>query len=193
MLLDLPKFQKELDAIESTKKNTGEIVILHCPTNATVRTKGTIHIDAVLEQIVAETKHNIRLVRPYKEKEGTSYNYTASRYELFRMFKEADIVIDQMVIGWYGLLSVEALAAGRDVVCFVDEKLKPYLFPGCPIHVADVNTLKKTLLDCIDQYARGIQPDTSRQLEWLKKYHTIEGNHSELLNAWNMNHQSKVN
>jgi hypothetical protein len=185
VLLDLDKFQSELDPIETAKKISGEIVILHCPTNATQNLKGTVHIEPVLEKIVAESKYNIRLIRPYKDKKGT-YTYTTSRYELFKLFKEADIVIDQMVIGWYGLLSVEALAAGKQVICYVDEKLKRYLFPGSPILLADINELEKTLTACIEEHANGNKTDVAAQRAWLKKYYSIEENHSELLHAWNV-------
>jgi hypothetical protein len=186
VLLDLEKFRKELDSIETAKKNPGEIVILHCPTNTRENLKGTIHIDPVLEKIVSESKYNIRLIRPYKDKEGTSYTYTASRYELFKLYKEADIIIDQMVIGWYGLLSIEALAAGKEVMCYVDEKLKHYLFPGCPIHLTDINQLEKTLTSCIEELIHEKLTDVNGQLEWVKKFHTIEMNNTALIDAWSI-------
>jgi hypothetical protein len=186
VLLDVEKFQSELAAFEATEKKSGEIIILHCPTNAAKNMKGTVHIDVVLEKIAAESTYNIKLIRPYKAKEGTAYTYTASRYELFKLYKEADIVIDQMVIGWYGLLSVEALAAGKEVICYVDKKLKSYLFPECPIHIADMNELEKTLILCIEKLAKGKSTDTIKQLEWVKKFHSIWENHSELLHAWNI-------
>jgi hypothetical protein len=189
VLLDLSKFQSELDKFEAPQKKPGEIVILHCPTNAAKNMKGTVHIDVVLEKIVAQSKHNIRLIRPYKDKEGTTYTYTASRYELFKLYKEADIVIDQMVTGWYGLLSVEALAAGKEVICYVDKKLQRYLFPGCPIHLADINELEQTLNSCIEKLASGNSTDAARQLDWVKKYHSIWENNSELLRAWNVQSQ----
>ena len=72
-------------------------------------------------------------------------NYSATRYELFSYYKEADIVIDQMIIGWYGLLTVEALAAGNMVVAYIEESLKEQLFPDCPIKIADLNSLESKI------------------------------------------------
>lgn len=184
VLLDVEKFRSELDEIKTPEKKPDEIVILHCPTNVTQNLKGTVHIDPVLEKIAAQSKYSIKLLRPYKDKEGKKYTHTISRYELFNLFKQADIVIDQMIIGWYGLLSVEALAAGKEVICFIDEKLKHHLFPGCPIHLADVTELEKVLTDCIEKLISGKTTDVAGQLAWVKKFHSIDNNHEALLKAW---------
>jgi hypothetical protein len=42
---------------------------------------------------------------------------------LMKELAEADIVVDQIVIGWYGVLAVEAMALGKAVVAFIRDDL----------------------------------------------------------------------
>lgn len=41
--------------------------------------------------------------------------------EVRARYAAADVVIDQLLIGWYGLLSIESMAMGKPVVCHVDQ------------------------------------------------------------------------
>lgn len=41
--------------------------------------------------------------------------------EARREYERADLVVDQLLLGWYGALAVEAMALGKPVVCFLRE------------------------------------------------------------------------
>jgi hypothetical protein len=183
VMLDYEKFQEEAGLPTNKKDSKDEIVILHAPSSIVRINKGTTYIEPVLNKIASMSGYKIKLVLPYKNIQERPTNYPSTRYELFGLLKEADIVIDQMIVGWYGLISVEALAAEKCVICYVGEKLKPYLFKDCPIQIADINTLENVLLDCIEKVA-GKKLNLHQQMEWIKKNHTIENNHSALLRAW---------
>ena len=73
-----------------------------------------------------------------------------NRGDLIEAMKSSDIVIDQLLIGWYGLKSIEALSFGCEVLCYIDEKLTKYLFPETPIINVNVQTLEDTLHSKID-------------------------------------------
>ena len=187
VVLDLNKYLEELNQIKQTKKAKGEIVILHSP--STIKNeyfKGTDYIIETLTKIAANPKYNIRLILPSREEKARGTNYSSTRYELFQHFKDADIVIDQLVSGWYGLLSIEALAAENQVICYVDNHLKPYLYPNCPIEIANVNTLESAIVKCIENIINENKIKSLSQIEWIRKYHTIEFNHNSLLKAWNI-------
>jgi len=187
VLLDLDKYLDELNEIQ-VEKRSDEIVILHSPSNLYhTRTKGTDYIIPALKEIAAMPQYNVRLILPSEKDKSRSTPYPSTRYELFKYFKEADIVIDQLITGWYGLLSVEALAAGKEVICYVDEHLKPNLFPGCPIEIANVNNLEEVIIKCIEKIKAGIQLSQEKKIEWVRRYHTIEKNNEALLKAWNVN------
>ena len=46
---------------------------------------------------------------------------TLTRSQVLERVRDADIVVDQLVMGWYGGFSVEATALAKPVVCFIDE------------------------------------------------------------------------
>lgn len=181
VVLDLDKYIDELNAIKFQQKSEDEIVILHAPSNS--KLKGTNYIHEVLKKIVSNSKNKIKLVltaeKDYKNK-------PVSRYELFKLYKESDIVIDQIVIGWYGLQSIEALAAGKHVISYVDANLNAFLYPDCPLELADINTLESVVLNVINKVLNQKHTITSSQVDWLKKYHTIENNNDILIKAWGL-------
>lgn len=185
VMIDIEKFSKELNNSGGQSEKKKDIVILHCPSSTKVTFKGTTYINEVLSWFEKE-KSNVKAILPAKNKSTGNTDYPVSRYELFKLFQEADIVIDQLIIGWYGLQTVEALAAGNKVICYIDKKLEPYLFPDCPIILADVNNLKEVITDMIAKSENSNTDDSKKQKEWINKYHVIENNNSELLRAWNI-------
>jgi hypothetical protein len=188
VLLDLDSYLKELNEIPVAPRASDEITILHSPSNLYhTRTKGTNYIIDILNHLASQPEYKIRLILPSEKDKQRKTPYSSTRYELFKHFKEADIVIDQLITGWYGLLSVEALAAGKEVICYVDEHLKPNLFPGCPIEIANINNLEEVIIKCIEKVrSSNAAVRNKNDLEWVKKYHTIEMNHAALLQAWNI-------
>jgi len=74
---------------------------------------------------------------------------------------------------------VEALLARCQVICYLDQTLKKYLFPNCPIVSANINQLETKLLKCI-QLQKMKQINFQSQIEWVKTYHSLEKNHQPL-------------
>lgn len=107
-------------------------VVVHIPTNG--RLKGSEYVDPVMREL--EAAGRIRYHRP----EGLD------RDGVLRAYQEADIVVDQLVMGLYGVAAVEAMAAGRVVVAFVGNKVRDRIRTAvgleCPIVEADPDTLR---------------------------------------------------
>lgn len=86
-----------------------QVRIAHAPSNREV--KGTSHIIAAVEALrAAGAAVELDLI------EGVP------RHEVLRRAGEADIVVDQLLNGWYGGFAVEALALGKPVVCHIREE-----------------------------------------------------------------------
>jgi glycosyltransferase involved in cell wall biosynthesis len=86
------------------------IRIAHAPSNREV--KGTRHVLAAVEELRADgAEVELDLI------EGVP------REEVLRRVREADIVVDQLLNGWYGGFAVEAMALGKPVVCHIRELL----------------------------------------------------------------------
>ncbi len=79
-------------------------IIVHAPSSR--RRKGTEHVIAACEGLDAE----LVLV------EGLHHA------EAFERYREADIVVDQLNAGWYGVFAIECLALGKPVVTFLHEE-----------------------------------------------------------------------
>jgi glycosyltransferase involved in cell wall biosynthesis len=79
-------------------------VILHAPSSR--RRKGTEHVIAACNGLDAD----LVLV------EGLHHA------EAFERYREADIVVDQLNSGWYGLFAIECMALGKPVVTFLHEE-----------------------------------------------------------------------
>jgi hypothetical protein len=141
------------------------------------RTKGNQYIYHALDRLHKEYGDKVEIYTPgYENKEH--FQYSTTRYDLLKKMNEYHIVIDQMLIGWYGLKTVEALAMGCTVICYIDTQYKPFLFPNSPVCYADIHSLYDTLVEQIANY----RPlDTST---WIQKYHHIDAYHQKLEEIW---------
>ena len=95
----------DVGAIEpSPSTDRARPVIVHAPSSR--RRKGTEHVIAACEGLDAE----LVLV------EGLHHT------EAFERYRDADIVVDQLNAGWYGVFAIECLALGKPVVTFLHEE-----------------------------------------------------------------------
>ena len=79
-------------------------VVLHAPSSRT--RKGTEHVIAACEQLDCE----LEIV------EGLDHR------EAFERYRDADVVVDQLNAGWYGVFAIEAMALGKPVVTFLHDE-----------------------------------------------------------------------
>ncbi len=106
-------------------------VVVHAPSSR--MRKGTEHvIDACRELDV-----DLEIV------EGLHHTEARERYE------RADIVVDQLNAGWYGLFAIEAMALGKPVVTALHEDAVARTEEAFGIEVPIVNTSKETLVETL--------------------------------------------
>ncbi len=118
----------------------GPFRILHMPTNRSI--KGTKYVEQACAQLKAE---------------GLPVELTLAERVPHRQVKDliarADVVVDQLLIGWYGALTVEALAMGKPVLCYLrEDDLKRFV----PFHerIPIVRTTKATLAQDLRELLR---------------------------------------
>ncbi|MFN8153654.1 MAG: hypothetical protein U0Y08_05110 [Bacteroidia bacterium] len=185
VVIDLEKFDAEVGGVQALaerKTLTGKFTILHAPSNDKV--KGTAFIHEILDRISSRFGTDVDLITPGDNIRKTGKLYSVTRYELFELMQKSDILIDQMVIGWYGLQSLEGLLCGNTVLCYVEEGLEQYLYANCPVVNVNALTLESELERRIAQSHHLTVEERLSNIEWVKKYHTIENNHADLLQAW---------
>ena len=106
-------------------------LIIHAPSSR--RRKGTEHVVAAVESLDAD----------FRVVEGLTHD------EAFELYREADIVIDQLNAGWYGVFAIECLALGKPVVTFLLEeavrRTEEAYGIEVPVISATVETLRERL------------------------------------------------
>ena len=180
VVIDFIKFQKDINSSVIPTNSffkTKKIRILHSPSLDKI--KGSSLIKESIKEL-SKDSDKFEFIYTPDLKINTNSNYAVTRYQLFKLYMEADIVIDQMTIGWYGLQSIEAILGGCHVFCYIENNLRDQLFPKCPIHATDAINLKTDLLKLITNY---YEPKYSEDLSWVKRHHSIEENNEILINS----------
>jgi glycosyltransferase involved in cell wall biosynthesis len=106
-------------------------VVLHAPSSRAK--KGTEHVVAACKELDVE----LELV------EGLDHR------EAFERYRRADVIVDQLNAGWYGVFAIEALALGKPVVTFLHDEAVRRTEEAFGVEVPIVNATKETLADAL--------------------------------------------
>lgn len=107
----LPYTISNWDFIEKHKlKNRNYIHIVHAPTNRIC--KGSDYVLSALNKLKCIYKNNVKI----------SIVEHLKHSEALKIYEDADLIIDQLLIGWYGAFAVEAMKMGKPVMCFIREE-----------------------------------------------------------------------
>jgi hypothetical protein len=106
-------------------------LVLHAPSSR--RRKGTEHVVAACEQLDVE----LEIV------EGLDHRQAFERY------RRADVVVDQLNAGWYGVFAIEAMALGKPVVTFVHDEAVRRTEEAFGVQVPIVSATTETLADAL--------------------------------------------
>ena len=113
--------------------------ILHAPTH--LGFKGTNFIEEAIQKL---------------KEEGYDFVYNrvtdVTHTELKNKYAECDIFIDQIMGGWYGTASIEAMAIGRPVICSIRKSYYKYIDFGeeIPIIHADPDSIYNSIKLLLD-------------------------------------------
>ncbi|GIQ68519.1 hypothetical protein DUZ99_00245 [Xylanibacillus composti] len=123
----------DIHAVEpSYPVKRAEPLIVHAPTHPYF--KGTSYIEEALEELRAEG-----CAFRYERIQGMSHE------EAWEVYRRADLVIDQILCGSHGVLSVEAMALGKPVIAYLREDIKYRLPEHLPILSANPSTIRGVL------------------------------------------------
>ena len=116
--------------VHSIENNSKEkLKIVHAPTNRII--KGTKYVLEAVEKLKNEG-HDFEFVLVENKPHS----------EALKIFEDADIVIDQLLAGSYGLVAIECMAMGKPVLCYIREDIEKY-YQNLPI----LNTNPDTIYD----------------------------------------------
>jgi glycosyltransferase involved in cell wall biosynthesis len=103
--------------------------IAHAPSNRAK--KGTDAVIDACEQLGVE----LDLI------EGVKHDEARRRYA------DADVIVDQLVVGWYGLFAIESMATARPVITFLHDDAVEETERAFGVQVPIVNATKETLVE----------------------------------------------
>lgn len=151
-----PKFQPEQP-----------IKILHAPNHQAI--KGSNFVFKAIDTLKREG-YNVELIF----KQGVPND------EFLKTIREADIVIDQLIIGWYGIFATEAMCLGKPVICYLrNDLIKAYESMGCiePDEIPLINAGPSELVSVLREMLKS--PETlseigQRSRSYAEKYHSSD-------------------
>jgi glycosyltransferase involved in cell wall biosynthesis len=118
----------DVHAIEASPPTDRERpIVLHAPSSR--RRKGTEHVVAACAQLDVD----LEIV------EGLDHR------EAFERYRRADVIVDQLNAGWYGVFAIEAMALGKPVVTFLHEEAVRRTEEAFGMPVPIVSATKETL------------------------------------------------
>lgn len=173
--LMLAHFSIDVDAWKPVDQDHGypgparktKLRILHAPNHRAI--KGTRYfIDAVDE--LKEEGLDIELVLLER----------VPNEEVRKIMASVDVVADQLIVGWYAMFAIEAMAMGKPVLCYLREDLKDlYVTSGLvdpeeiPILNCSPLTVKETLKNLVSQRDR-VPEIGRRSREFVLKHHSTQ-------------------
>lgn len=165
LLLDVPQAQWLPLSIDIDEWSGGrEIftgdppVVLHLPSRRDPPIKGTQYIEPVLAEL--DDRGLIRRLTP----EAVPHS------EMRALVQSADVVVDQVLTGSYGVAAIEAMAAGRVVVGYVDEQTQALLAERPPIVSGRPDELTAALLGLVADPA-GSRAIAAQGIEYVRRWH----------------------
>ena len=152
--------------VQRHKKNKS-FKILHAPNHRAI--KGTDFLIQAVNELKREG-YDIDLVLIEK----------ASNDVVKRAIEDADLVVDQLVIGWYAMFAIEAMALGKPVVCYLDSNLENlYINVGLiskdeiPIIKANPTNIKEVIKQNIKNKEK-LKKIGENSRKFVLKHHSVE-------------------
>lgn len=134
----------------------------HAPTHRGV--KGTAHFMAALDRLRQRgCAFEIVLIEGLSQEEAKA------------LYKTLDIVLDQLFVGWYGGLAVEAMALGKPVMAYIREEdlrhIPTEMRAALPILRTSIQTLDEDLYKVISMSRHELSDIGKRSREFVERWH----------------------
>jgi glycosyltransferase involved in cell wall biosynthesis len=152
----------EMKATAKRKTSTA-ITVLHAPSSDEV--KGTRYVTDAAETL---EKNDGRLFR-------FKIIRQVENLKVLKSIRYADLVIDQLLFGWYGSFAAESMARGKPVVCFInplDKKILPkQMQADLPILNASIDNLVEVLERFHDLSVQEKNELAEKSHKFVRSYH----------------------
>lgn len=145
-------------------------LIIHAPTNREF--KGSDYVEAAVNNLRGRGS-----TFTYQILEKMSHDKALSEY------MKADIIVDQLLCGTYGMLSVEAMAMGKPVVAFIRDDVREKFPADLPIVQATPDNLDEVLNELIHNPTKRHELGMAGR-KYVENYHAAEKVTKDLLRIY---------
>jgi glycosyltransferase involved in cell wall biosynthesis len=158
----VPYASVDLDEWRPVAARNEAPLVVHAPSDR--RVKGTDVILAALDRLRAEgVAFELDLV------EGVPRDEARRRYE------RADLLVDQMLLGWYGAAAVELMALGKPVVAYLRDddlaRVPAEMRAELPVIDASVDTLEDVLRELLTERVDELPELGRRSRAYVERWH----------------------
>lgn len=162
--IDLRSFEPSYPKVNKKKP-----LLLHAPTNPDF--KGTVYIERALAQLKQHYDFEYRRIEKMRHD------------DVIALYRHADLIIDQILCGSYGLLSVESMALGKPVITFIRPDLRKSFPDDLPIVSAHPDNIKEKIESLLlDPQKRKDLGEQGRR--YAEKYHASDKLVDKLLSIY---------
>lgn len=136
--------------------------LVHAPSHR--GTKGTEYLLQAVEML---------------QSEGIPFRFTMvegmSREEAAQVYEQADLVVDQLLAGWYGGLAVECMALGKPVIAYLRRSdfgaLPDGMVEDLPFIEANPDMIAEVLRDWLQRPANELKEKGRKGRAFVEKWH----------------------
>ena len=150
--IDLSKYK----FIESTSNK--RLLIVHAPTAPEY--KGTPYILKAIQELKTKYDFDFKLIQ------GMSHD------DAIKIYEKADVIIDQLLAGIYGLFAIESMAMGKPVISFISDFFREKYGGNMPIISANINNIKEKL-EYIIKNKDMLKEIGAKSREYVEKTHDV--------------------
>ncbi|PKR86804.1 glycosyltransferase [Heyndrickxia camelliae] len=145
------------------------LLIVHAPTSPFI--KGTPYILKAIETLKCDYQFDFQLIQ------GMSHT------DAKKLYQKADLIIDQLHIGSYGLLAVEAMAMGKPVICWISPFMREHYPSDLPIISANPDTITNVLENILKNQDL-LQELGLKGRKYIEKHHDYKKNSLKVLELY---------
>ena len=116
------------------------VKIVHAPNHR--KFKGTRFLEKAVESLKREgLPIELQIIEKVPNKKA------------LELYKKADIIADQFLIGWHGTFAVENMALGKPVICYIRKQSYFPSWAKCPIVSANPDNLEEKLGELVKSFS----------------------------------------